>query len=163
MLPFPSGLQSFYWKTAVKPMGFPLYVTCCFSLAAFNILSLWLVFVSLISMCLGMFFLGFICMGLFAPLGLDELFPFPVGEIFNDNVFKNFPIPFLFLFFFWDPYNLNVGVFDIVPEVSDTILSSFFFYFIRLYRSYFHHFIFQLTNLFFCFRYSVINVFLKCF
>ena len=41
-------------------MGFPLYVTCCFSLDAFNILSLCYVFVSLISMCLGMFLLGFI-------------------------------------------------------------------------------------------------------
>ena len=49
-------------RSAVKHMGFPLYVTCCFSLAAFNILSLCLVFVSLISMCLG---------GLFLPLGLD--------------------------------------------------------------------------------------------
>ena len=34
-------------RSAVKCMGFPLYVTCCFSLAAFNILSLCLVFVSL--------------------------------------------------------------------------------------------------------------------
>ena len=33
-------------RSAVKHMGFPLYVTCCFSLAAFNILSLCLVFVS---------------------------------------------------------------------------------------------------------------------
>ena len=47
-------------RAAVKHMGFPLYVTCCFSLATFNILSLCLVFVSLISMCLGMFLLGFI-------------------------------------------------------------------------------------------------------
>ena len=47
-------------RSAVKQMGFPLYVTCCFSLAAFNILFLCLVFVSLISMCLGVFFLGFI-------------------------------------------------------------------------------------------------------
>ena len=44
-------------------MGVPLYVTCCFSLAAFNILSLCLVFVSLISMCLGVFLLGFILYG----------------------------------------------------------------------------------------------------
>ena len=48
---------------AVKRMGFPLYVTCCFSLAAFNILSLCLVFVSLISTCLGVFLLGFILYG----------------------------------------------------------------------------------------------------
>ena len=32
-------------RSAVKRMGFPLYVTCCFSLAAFNILSLCLIFV----------------------------------------------------------------------------------------------------------------------
>ena len=64
-------------RSAVKRMGFPLYVTCCFSFAAFNILSLCLVFVSLISMCLGVFFLEFIlCLGL-VPLGLGWLFPFP--------------------------------------------------------------------------------------
>ena len=39
-------------RSAVKPLWFPLFVTCCFSLAAFNILSLCLVFVSLINMCL---------------------------------------------------------------------------------------------------------------
>ena len=50
-------------RSAVKHMGFPLYVTCCFSLAAFNILSLCLVFVSLISMCLGVFLLGLILYG----------------------------------------------------------------------------------------------------
>ena len=50
-------------RSAVKHMGFPWYVTCCFSLAAFNILSLCLVFVSLISMCLGLFLLGFILYG----------------------------------------------------------------------------------------------------
>ena len=34
-------------------MGVPLYVICHFSLVAFNILSLSLIFVSLINMCLG--------------------------------------------------------------------------------------------------------------
>ena len=47
-------------RSAVECMEFPFYVTCCFSLAALNILSLCLVFVSLISMCLGVFLLGFI-------------------------------------------------------------------------------------------------------
>ena len=51
-------------RPAVKHMVFPFYVTCCFSLAAFNILSLCLVFVSLVSMCLGMFLLGFILYGI---------------------------------------------------------------------------------------------------
>ena len=50
-------------RSTVKRMGFPLYVTCYFSLAAFNILSLCLVFVSLISVCLDVFLLGFILYG----------------------------------------------------------------------------------------------------
>ena len=66
ILPFPSGLQSFCWKI-IKHMGFPLYVTRCFSLAAFNILSLCLVIFSLISMCLGLFLLGFILYGTLCP------------------------------------------------------------------------------------------------
>ena len=51
-------------RSAVKCRGFLLYVTCCFSLGAFNTLSLCLVFVSFISMCLGLFLLGFILYGI---------------------------------------------------------------------------------------------------
>ena len=47
----------------VKHMGLPLYITCHFSLAAFNILSLCFFFVSLISFCLVVFLLGFILYG----------------------------------------------------------------------------------------------------
>ena len=54
-------------RSAVKHMGFPLYVACCFSLAAFNILSLGLVIISLISMHLGMFLLGYILYGALWP------------------------------------------------------------------------------------------------
>ena len=141
-------------------MGFPLYVDCCFSLAAFNILSLCLVFVSLISMCLGMFLLGFILWDSLCLLDLIDCFLFHVWEIFKYNLFKNIFMPFLFLLFFWDPYNSNVRGFDIIPVVSEAILSSFHsFYFILLFRSYCHHFIFQLTDSFFCFRYSAIDSF----
>ena len=41
-------------------MGIPLCSICCFSLAAFNICSLCLIFVNLINMCLGVFRLGYI-------------------------------------------------------------------------------------------------------
>jgi len=93
-------------------------------------------------------------------LDLMDYFLFHVGEIFTYNLLKNVLIPFLFLFFFSDPYNLNVGASDIVPEVSDSIPSSFHsFYFSLLFRSYFHHFIFQLTDSFFCFRYSATDSF----
>ena len=128
-------------------MGFPLYVTCCFSLAAFNILSLCLVIVSLISMRLGVFLLGFILYGTLCLLDLIDYFFFHVGEIFNYNLFKKFLIPLVFLFFFWNPYNSNIGVFDIVPEVSETVISCFHsFYFILLFRSYLHHFTFGEGN-----------------
>ena len=88
--------------------------------------SLCLVFVSLTSMCLGMFLLGFILYGTLCLLDLIDYFLFHVREIFNYNLFKNFLIPFLFLFF-WDPYNSNVGAFDMVPEISETVFSSFLF------------------------------------
>ena len=88
--------------SAVKHMGFPLYVTFCFSLAGFNILSLCLVFVSLISVSWRV-----------SPwvypvwdsvlLELDSLFPFPCWGNFNYYLFKNFLLPFLFLFF-WNHY-----------------------------------------------------------
>ena len=61
-------------RSAVKHMGFPLYAICYFTFVAFNVLSLCLGFVSLISMCLGVFLLGFT---LYGTLGLDLLFPFP--------------------------------------------------------------------------------------
>ena len=64
-------------RSAVKCIGFPMYVTCCFSLAVFNILSLCVVFVTLIYMCFGVFLLGLILYGTLVPLGLDWLFPFP--------------------------------------------------------------------------------------
>ena len=44
-------------------MGLPFCVICCFSLAAFNICSLCLIFVSLINMCLGVFHFEFILFG----------------------------------------------------------------------------------------------------
>ena len=44
-------------------MGIPLCVIFCFSLAAFNICSLFLIFVNLSNMCLGVFCLGFILFG----------------------------------------------------------------------------------------------------
>ena len=50
-------------KSAGSLMGVPLYVIFHFSLVAFNILSLSLIFVSLITMCLSRFLLGIILPG----------------------------------------------------------------------------------------------------
>ena len=63
VLPFPPGLKSFYCKISCYPYGNSLVCICCFSLAAFNICFLCLIFVNLINMCLGVFCLGFILFG----------------------------------------------------------------------------------------------------
>ena len=146
-------------------MGFPFYVTCCFSLDAFNIVSFVFSlcqFDQYVPWCVSPWVYSVqdsLCL-----LDLIDYLVFHVGEIFNYNLFKNFRMPFLFLFFFWDPLIQMLGAFDIVPEVYETIVSCFHsFYFILLFRSYFHHFIFHLTNSFFCFRYSAIDSFQSIF
>ena len=57
-------------------------------------------------------------------------------EVFNYYLLKYFLMVFLFVFFFWDSYDLNVGAFNIVPEVSEVVLISFNYFF--LFSSLFH-------------------------
>ena len=64
-------------RSAVVLMGIPLCVICCFSLVAFDICSLCLIFVNSINMCLGVFCLGLSCLELSGFLGLGWLFPSP--------------------------------------------------------------------------------------
>ena len=96
-------------------------------------------------------------------LDLIDCFLFHVGKNFNYNLFRNFIILFLFLFFFSDLYNSNVGVFDIVPEVSEIILRSFHsFYFVLLFRSYLPFYL-PAHNLFSRFGYSAVRFFYSIF
>ena len=69
-------------------------------------------------MCFGMFLLGFILSGTLCFLDLGGYFLSHVREVFDYNLFKYLLKFFLSLFSFWDPYNVNVGVFNVVPEVS---------------------------------------------
>ena len=46
-------------------------------------------------------------------------------EVFNYYLLKYFLMAFLFVIFFWDSYDSNVGVFNIVPEISEVVLISF--------------------------------------
>ena len=102
-----------------------------FPLAAFNICSLCLIFVNLINMCLGVFHLGFILWDSPCFLDLGDYFLPHFREVFNYYLLKYFLMAFLFVFFFWDSYDSNVGAFHIVPEVSEVVLISFnsFFFF----------------------------------
>ena len=86
-------------RSAVILMGIPLCVICCFSLAAFSICSLCLIFVSLINMCLWLFLLGFILFGTPGFLDLGDYFLPYFREFFNYYLFKCFLMAFLFVFF----------------------------------------------------------------
>ena len=126
-------------RWAVKHMRFPCYITCCFSLAAFNILSLCLVFVSLISMCLGVFLLGFILYDSLCASWTWLIISFSMLWKFSTIISsKFFSYPFFFSSFS-GTLTVRMLVHLILPQVSETILSYFHsFYF----RSHFQHFIF---------------------
>ena len=100
-----------------------------FSLAAFNICSLCLIFVNLTDMCLGVFHLGFILFGTLGFLDVGDYFLPHFREVFSYYVLKYFLMVFLLVFFFLDSYNSNVGAFHIVLEVSEIVLIFFFYSF----------------------------------
>ena len=83
-------------RSAINHMGFPLYVTCCFSLAFKNNLSLRLISVSLpnMSQCVSPW-VSPVRNSLFF-LDLINYFFSQVGGVFNYNFFKNFHNAFLF-------------------------------------------------------------------
>jgi len=64
-------------------------------------------------------------------LDLGDYFLPQFTEVFSYYLFKYFLMVFLFVFFFWDSYDSNVGAFNIVPEASEIVLISFnsFFFF----------------------------------
>ena len=80
-------------------------------------------------------------------------------EVFNYYLLKYFFMAFLFVFFFRDSYDSNVGAYNIVPEVSEFVLIFFysFFFFFSLCFIYFHHSIFHLTYPIFCLSYSTVG------
>ena len=117
-------------RSACYPMGIPLCVICCFSLAAFNICSLCLIFVNLINMCWGVSPWVYPVWDSLGFLDLGNYFLPHFREVFNYYLLKYFLMVFLFVFFFWDSYDSNVGAFDIVPEVSEVVLNSLNYFFL---------------------------------
>ena len=127
-------------------MGIPLCVICCFSLAAFNICSLCLIFVNLINMSWGVSPWVYPVWDSLGFLDFDDYFLPHFMEVFNYYLLKYFLKVFLFIFFFWSFYDSNVGAFNIVPVVSELIFISFnSFFFTPLCFIYFRHSIFHLT------------------
>ena len=63
-------------------------------------------------------------------LDLGSYFLPHFGDVFNYYLLKYFLMAFLSVFLFWDSYDLNLGVFNIVPEVSEVALISFHSFFL---------------------------------
>ena len=96
-------------------------------------------------------FLGFLDLG-------DYFLPH-FREVFNYYLLKYFLVIFLFAFFFWDSYDSKVGGFNIVLDVSESVLISFnSFFFFPLSLIYFYHFIFHLTNPILFLHYSICSL-----
>ena len=100
------------------------FVCCHFPLVSFTILSLSLIFVSLITMCLDVILLGFVLPGTLCTSWTWLTISFPrLGKFSNSfwgscHLFKYFLRSFVSLFSSWDPNNVNVGAFKVVPEVA---------------------------------------------
>ena len=77
ILPLPLACSVSAERSAVNLTGIPLYVICCFSLAAFNTFSLCLIFVSLINMCLGVFLFGLLLHGTLWASWIGVVISFP--------------------------------------------------------------------------------------
>ena len=125
-------------------VAFPLLLlifTLCVSLV-------WLICV------LGCFALGLSCLGLCVSWTWVAI-SFPI--LGQEYLLKYFLMPFLFVFFFWDSYDSNVGMFNIAPEVTEVVLISFNFFLFSPLFHFSHHSIFHLTYPFFCLSYSTVG------
>ena len=97
-------------------------------------------------------------------LDLGDYFLPHFRDVFNYYLLKYFLMVFLFVFFFWDSYDSNVGAFNIVPELSEIVLISFnSLFFFPLCFIYFYHSIFYLTYPIFCLHYSTVVSFQSVF
>ena len=91
-------------------------------------------------------------------LNFGGYFPHHFREFFSCYLLKYFFMVFLFIFFFWDSYDSNVGAFNIVPEVSEIVLISFnTFFFFPLCFICFYHSIFHITYPILCLSYSTVG------
>ena len=62
-------------------------------------------------------------------LDLGDCFLPHFREVLNYFSSSIFFMVFLFVIFFWDSYDLNVGAFNVVPEVSEIVLIYFNYFF----------------------------------
>ena len=118
-------------------MGIPLCVICCFSLAAFNICSLCLIFVNLINMCLEVFHLGFSLFGTLWVSWTWVTISFPILGKFSTIISSSiFSWPFFLSSSSGTPMIQMLGHLTLSQRslrLSSFLLIHFFFYLLHLF------------------------------
>ena len=139
-------------------MGILLCIICCFSLAAFNICSLCLIFVNLINMRLGVFHLGFILYGTLWVSWTWMTISFPIlGKFSTIITFSIFSWPFFLSSSSGAPLTWMLGCLALSQRslrLSSFLLILFFFF--PLCFIYFYHSTFYLTYPIFFLHYSTV-------
>ena len=132
-------------------MGVNLYESCCFSLAAFNILSL--IFAILIALCLDVVLFELILFGILCFLGLDVCFFFKFRKTVN---YCAFSVPFTLSSLLGTPIMQKVISLMLSPRSLKMLsIFKFFFFFLSFFLSFFlfnlsdlHYSLFQFADLF---------------
>ena len=145
-------------RSVVILTGIPLSVICCFSLAAFNICSLCLIFVNLINMCLGVCCLGFILFGTPWVSWTWVIISFPVLGKFSTIISSS-----IFSWSFFLSSSSGTSVIQMLEHLTlsqrSLRLSSFLLILFSFFLSviYVYHFVFYLTYPIFCLCYSIVG------
>ena len=105
-------------KSAASLIRAPLYVTSCFSLGAFKILSLSCTIAVLIMVCLEVGLFGLLLIRTLCFLDLYDFFSHQIREVFHYYFFKHGLDPLLFFFSFWYPYYTDIIMFNVVIQLT---------------------------------------------
>ena len=109
-------------------MGIPLCDICCFSLAAFNICSLCVIFINMINMCLGVFHLGFTLFGTLWVSWTWVAISFPILGKFSTIISSSiFSWPFFLSSYSETPMIRMLGRLTLSQRSLISFNSSFFF------------------------------------
>ena len=127
---------------------------CYFSLAAFNICSLCLIFVNLTNMCLGMFRLGFILFGILWVSWTWVIISFPILGMFSAIISSIFSLSFFLSSSSGTPIIRMLR--HLTLSQRSLRLSSFLLICFSFFLSDSFFSIFYLTNPIFCLHYSTI-------
>ena len=109
-------------KSVDSFMGFPLYITLCFFSCVSRILSFSLTFAISVMLNLGVGLFCLSCLGLYASCTWISVYCFRLGK-FSVIILLNAFFFFYFLLYlvFWDPYDVDIGMLDVIPKIAYSV------------------------------------------